>query len=245
MGKILFLPQPHASKICSGILKVVHSESPLEKFSDVVIYGDEQVDNPERSVEQRQLLRNQRLFGLLPTKIPEHAAVGIATIGEEIPPEIMENPLGYGHVYEVRQAYTFDEAMKLSKALAELLAKTNFFEQLPRHSVRDTDIYGEFGFLSFYVNHDVFFSLREGSVITLELTPEVAAATLDVDGKLKEFSSFYVHYANLVKHFQWNDKCRVETERDEEGNIIYYPSDSQPSGTAARVALKLICSFDK
>ena len=245
MGKILFLPQPHASKICSGILKVVHSESPLEKFSDVVIYGDEQVDNPDRSVEQRQLLHNQQLFGLLPTKIPEHAAVGMATIGEEIPPEILKNPLGYGYVYEVRQAYTFDEAMKLSKSLAELLAKTNFFEQLPRHSVRGADICGEFGVLSFYVNKEVFFSLGEGCEITLELTPKVVEATLDENGELKEFSSFYVHYANLAKRFSWNSQCCVETERDEEGNIIYYPSDIQPSGTAARVALKLICSSDK
>lgn len=38
MGKIEFIPQPYASKLCAGVLRLVHSDAQLEKFDCVFKY---------------------------------------------------------------------------------------------------------------------------------------------------------------------------------------------------------------
>lgn len=76
MGKIEFIPQPYASKLCAGVLRLVHSDAQLEKFDRVYIYADKQVLNMESSIEQMQMLRNQQLFGILPDPLPTKAVVG-------------------------------------------------------------------------------------------------------------------------------------------------------------------------
>ena len=244
MRNVLFYPQPQASEICGGTLRIVHSDALLEEFSNVVIYGDEQVDNPKRSIEQIQTLRNEQLFGIVPEKIPTKAVIGIATVGKVITfTEGKNNTQGRGYVYDVVRAYLFDMPLSMSKEMALLFAKMGIFESVPYHYVLDSGIRDGMGFLSLNVNKKVFFSITDGSEITLELTPDVAEQVLDEEGNLKEFCSFYVHHGGLVKRFDWNDNCRIATENDEEGNLILFKSDVEPSGDAARMTLKLFCSY--
>lgn len=148
MGKIEFIPQPYASKLCAGVLKLVHSDAQLEKFDCVYIYADEQVLNMERSIEQIQMLRNQQLFGVLPNLLPTKAVIGYVVVGCLI--KFEDNDLmKHGFLYEVMEAYVFDNPMYLSKEQALILAKPNSLEGIPSHFVLSSSIDGDNGFYRF------------------------------------------------------------------------------------------------
>lgn len=241
MGKIEFIPQPHVSKLCAGVLKLVHSDAQLEKFDCVYIYADEQVLNSERSIEQIQMLRNQQLFGVLPNPLPTKAVIGYVVVGCLIKFED-NNLMKRGFLYEVKQAYVFDKLMYVSKEQALILAETDSFEGIPSHFILPTLIDGDNGILSFPVSTEVFFSLKEGSEIQLEVSHDVMNAIFNEDGSMKDFCGFQVYNGNHVKRFKWNDKCCVDYGTDEQGNLIFYKSDLHPSGKAPRQVLRLFCS---
>lgn len=241
MGKIEFIPQPYASKLCAGVLRLVHSDAQLEKFDRVYIYADKQVLNMECSIEQMQMLRNQQLFGILPDPLPTKAVVGYLEIGCQIKFE-ENNLLKHGFLYEVKEAYVFDKPIYVSKEQALILAETDYFEEIPSHFILPTLIDGDNGILSFPVSAEVFFSLKEGSEIQLEVSHDVMNTVFDKDGKMIDFSSFQIYNGNHVKHFKWNDRCCIDYDTDEQGNLVFYKSDFHPSGKAPRQVLRLFCS---
>lgn len=241
MGKIEFIPQPYASKLCAGVLRLVHSDAQLEKFDCVYIYADEQVLNMKRSIEQIQMLRNLQLFGVLPDPLPTKAVVGYLEIGCLIKFED-NNLMKHRFLYEIKEAFEFDKPIYVSKEQALSLAKTNSFDGIPFHFVLPTSIDGDNGVLSFPVSAEVFFSLEEGSEIQLEVFHDVMNAIFNEDGNLKDFSGFQIYTGNHVKHFKWNDRCYIDYDIDEQGNLIFYKSDLHPSGKAPRQVLRLFCS---
>lgn len=241
MGKIEFIPQPYASKLCAGVLRLVHSDAQLEKFDCVYIYADEQVLNMKRSIEQIQMLRNLQLFGVLPDPLPTKAVVGYLEIGCLIKFED-NNLMKHRFLYEIKEAFEFDKPIYVSKEQALILAKTDSFEGIPSHFVLPTSIDGDNGVLSFPVSAEVFFSLEEGSEIQLEVFHDVMNAIFNEDGNLKDFSGFQIYTGNHVKHFKWNDRCYIDYDIDEQGNLIFYKSDLHPSGKAPRQVLRLFCS---
>lgn len=241
MGKIEFIPQPYASKLCAGVLKLVHSDAQLEKFDCVYIYADEQVLNMERSIEQIQMLRNQQLFGVLPNLLPTKAVIGYVVVGCLI--KFEDNDLmKHGFLYEVMEAYVFDNPMYLSKEQALILAKSNSFEGIPSHFVLSSSIDGDNGFLSFPVSIEVFFSLKKRSEIQLEVSHDVMNAIFNEDGSMKDFSAFNIYNGNHVKRFEWNDRCCIDYDTDEQGGLVFYKSDLHPSGKVPRQVLRLFCS---
>jgi len=241
MDKIQFIPQPHASKLCAGVLNVVHSEAQLKEFDRVYIYADEQVYNPKRSIEQVQLLRNQQLFGIMPNPLPTKAIVGYVVVGSII--KFEDNSLlKHGFQYEVKEAYVFDNPLYVSKGQALILAKTNSFDDIPSHFVLPTSIDGDNGILSFPVSAEVFFSLKEGSEIQMEISYDVMSTIFFKDGSMKDFRGFRIYNGNHVKCFEWNVRCCVDYETDEQGNLVFYKSDMQPSGKCPRQVLRLFCS---
>ena len=241
MGKIEFIPQPYASKLCAGVLKLVHSGAQLEKFDCVYVYADEQVLNSERSIEQIQMLRNQQLFGVLPNPLPTKAVIGYLEIGCLIKFED-NNLMKHRFLYEIKEAFEFDKPIYVSKEQALILAKTDSFEGIPSHFVLPTSIDGDNGVLSFPVSAEVFFSLEEGSEIQLEVFHDVMNAIFNEDGNLKDFSGFQIYTGNRVKCFEWSDRCCVDYETDEQGNLVFYNSDLNSSGKAHRQVLRLFCS---
>lgn len=241
MGKIEFIPQPYASKLCSGVLRLVHSDAQLEKFDCVYIYADEQVLNMERSIEQIQMLRNQQLFGILPDPLPTKAVVGYLEIGCQIKFE-ENNLLKHGFLYEVKEAYVFDKPIYVSKEQALILAETNSIEGIPSHFILPTSIDGDESILSFPVSAEVFFSLKDGSEIQLEVSHDVTKAIFDEDGSMKEFSDFQIYNGNHVKRFKWNDRCCIDYDTDEQGNLVFYKSYLYLSGKVPRQVLRLFCS---
>ena len=241
MGKIEFIPQPHASKLCAGVLRLVHSDAQLEKFDCVYIYADEQVLNSERSIEQIQMLRNQQLFGVLPNLLPTQAVIGYVVVGCLIKFE-NNSLMKHGFLYEVKEAYVFDKPMYVSKEQALILAETVSFEGIPSHFVLSSSIDGDNGILSFPVSNEVFFSLKEGSEIRLEVSQDEINAIFNEDGSMKDFSGFQIYNGNHVKRFEWNDRCFVDYDTDEQGNLVLYKSDLHPSGKAPRQVLLLFCS---
>lgn len=241
MGKIEFIPQPYASKLCAGVLRLVHSDAQLEKFDCVYIYADEQVLNLERSIEQIQMLRNQQLFGVLPNPLPTKAVVGYLEIGCLIKFE-ENNLMKHGFLYEIKEAFEFDKPIYVSKEQALILAKTDSFEGIPSHFVLPTSIDGDESILSFPVSVEVFFSLKEGSEIQLEVSHDVMNAIFNEGGSMKDFSDFQIYNGNHVKRFEWNDRCSIDYGTDEQGNLVFYKSNLQPSGKAPRQVLRLFCS---
>ena len=192
MGKIEFIPQPYASKLCAGVLRLVHSDAQLEKFDCVYIYADEQVLNMKRSIEQIQMLRNLQLFGVLPDPLPTKAVVGYFEIGCLIKFED-NNLMKHRFLYEINEAFEFDKPIYVSKEQSLILAKTDSFEGIPSHFVLPTSIDGDNGVLSFPVSAEVFFSLEEGSEIQLEISHDVMNTVFDKDGKMKDFSGFKIY----------------------------------------------------
>lgn len=241
MGKIEFIPQPYASKLCAGVLRLVHSDAQLEMFDCVYIYADEQVLNLERSIEQIQMLRNQQLFGVLPNLLPTKAVIGYVVVGCLIKFE-ENNLLKHGFLYEVKEAYVFDKPMCVSKEQALILAETDSFEGIPSHFILPTSIDGDNGILLFPVSTEVFFSLKEGSDIQLEVSHDVMNAIFNEDGRMKDFRAFNIYNGNHVKHFEWNDRCCIDYDTDEQGNLVFYKSDLVPLGKAPRQVLRLFCS---
>lgn len=241
MGKIEFIPQPYASKLCAGVLRLVHSDAQLEKFDCVYIYADEQVLNLERSIEQIQMLRNQQLFGVLPNPLPTKAVVGYLEIGCLIKFE-ENNLMKHGFLYEIKEAFEFDKPIYVSKEQALILAKTDSFEGIPSHFVLPTSIDGDESILSFPVSVEVFFSLEEGSEIQLEVSHDVMNAIFNEYGNIKDFSGFQIYNGNLVKRFEWNYRCSIDYGTDEQGNLVFYKSNLHPSGKAPRQVLRLFCS---
>ena len=241
MGKIEFIPQPHASKLCAGVLKLVHSDAQLEKFDCVYIYADEQVLNSERSIEQIQMLRNQQLFGVLPNLLPTKAVIGYVVVRCLIKFED-KNLMKHGFLYEVNESYVFDKPIYVSKEQALILAEADSFEEIPSHFILPTSIDGDNGVLSFPVSAEVFFSLEEGSEIQLEVSHDVMNAIFNEDGNIKDFSGFQIYNGNLVKRFEWNDRCCVDYDTDEQGNLVFYKSELHPSGKVPRQVLRLFCS---
>ena len=241
MGKIEFIPQPYASKLCAGVLRLVHSDAQLEMFDCVYIYADEQLLNIESSIEQIQMLRNQQLFGVLPNPLPTKAVVGYLEIGCQIKFE-ENNLLKHGFLYEAKEAYVFDKPIYVSKEQALILAETDSFEEIPSHFIQPTSIEGDSGILSFPVSAEVFFSLEEGSEIQLEVSQDVMNTIFNRDGKMKDFSCFQIYNGNHVKRFEWHDRCCVDYDTDEQGNLVFYKSNLQPSGKAPRQVLRLFCS---
>ena len=241
MGKIEFIPQPYASKLCAGVLKLVHSDAQLEMFDCVYIYADEQLLNIESSIEQIQMLRNQQLFGVLPNPLPTKAVVGYLEIGCQIKFED-NNLLKHGFLYEVKEAYVFDNPIYVSKEQALILAEADSFEGIPSHFILPTLIDGDNGILSFPVSAEVFFSLKEGSEIQLEVSHDVMNAIFNEDGNMKDFSGFQIYTGNRVKRFEWSDRCYIDYDIDEQGDLIFYKSDLHPSGKAPRQVLRLFCS---
>ena len=240
MGKIEFIPQPYASKLCAGVLRLVHSDAQLEMFDCVYIYADEQVLNMKRSIEQIQMLRNLQLFGVLPDPLPTKAVVGYLEIGCLIKFED-NNLMRHRFLYEIKEAFEFDKPIYVSKEQALILVETDSFEGIPSHFVLPTSIDSDNGVLSFPVSAEVFFSLEEGSEIQLEISHDVMNTVFDKDGKMKDFSGFQIYNGNYVKRFEWNDRCCVDYETDEQGNLIFYKSDLHPSGKAPRQVLRLFC----
>lgn len=241
MGKIEFIPQPHASKLCAGVLKLVHSDAQLEKFDCVYIYADEQVLNSERSIEQIQMLRNQQLFGVLPNLLPTKAVIGYVVVGCLIKFED-NNLMKHGFLYEVKEAYVFDKPICVSKEQALILAESNSFEGISSHFVLSSSIDGDESILSFPVSVAVFFSLKEGSEIQLEVSHDVMNAIFNEDGNLKDFSDFQIYNGNHVKRFKWNDRCCIDYDTDEQGNLVFYKSYLYLSGKVPRQVLRLFCS---
>lgn len=241
MGKIEFIPQPYASKLCAGVLRLVHSDAQLEKFDRVYIYADKQVLNMECSIEQMQMLRNQQLFGILPDPLPTKAVVGYLEIGCQIKFE-ENNLLKHGFLYEVKEAYVFDKPIYVSKEQALILAETNSIEGIPSHFILPTSIDGDESILSFPVSAEVFFSLKDGSEIQLEVSHDVTKAIFDEDGSMKEFSDFQIYNGNHVKRFKWNDRCCIDYDTDEQGNLVFYKSYLYLSGKVPRQVLRLFCS---
>ena len=241
MGKIEFIPQPHASKLCAGVLKLVHSDAQLEKFDCVYIYADEQVLNSERSIEQIQMLRNLQLFGVLPNLLPTKSIIGYVVVGCLTKFEY-NNLMKHGFLYEVKEAYVFDKPMYVSKEQALILAETNSIEGIPSHFILPTSIDGDASILSFPVSAEVFFSLKEGSEIQLEVSHDVMNAIFNEDGNIKDFYGFKIYNGNLVKRFEWNDRCCVDYDNDEQGNLVFYKSDLHSSEKAPRQVLRLFCS---
>ena len=241
MGKIEFIPQPHASKLCAGVLRLMHSDAQLEKFDCVYIYADEQVLNSERSIEQIQMLRNQQLFGVLPNLLPTKAIIGYVVVGCLI--KFKDNNLmKHGSLYEVKEAYVFDKPMYVSKEQALILAETDSFDGIPSHFILPTSIDGNNGILSFPVSVEVFFSLKEGSEIQLEVSHDVTKAIFNEDGSMKDFSDFQIYNGNHVKRFEWNDRCCIDYDTEEQGNLVFYKSDLYLSGKVPRQVLRLFCS---
>ena len=220
MGKIEFIPQPYASKLCAGVLRLVHSDAQLEMFDCVYIYADEQLLNIESSIEQIQMLRNQQLFGVLPNPLPTKAVVGYLEIGCQIKFE-ENNLLKHGFLYEAKEAYVFDKPIYVSKEQALILAETDSFEEIPSHFIQPTSIEGDSGILSFPVSAEVFFSLEEGSEIQLEVSQDVMNTIFNRDGKMKDFSCFQIYNGNHVKRFEWNDRCSNDYGTDEQGNLFF------------------------
>ena len=241
MDKILFVPQPHASKLCAGVLNVVHSDAQLKEFDRVYIYADEQVYNLKRSIEQVQMLRNQQLFGIIPNPLPTKAIVGYVVVRGEI--KFKDNSLlKHGFLYEVQEAYVFDKPLFVSKEQALVLAKSNSFDDIPSHFVLPSSIDGDNGILSFPMSAEVFFSLKEGSEILLEVSYDVMSAIFFKDGSMKDFRGFRIYNGNHVKCFEWNDRCCVDYDTDEQGGLVLYNSDMHPSGKCPRQVLRLFCS---
>ncbi len=241
MGKIEFIPQPYASKLCAGVLRLVHSDAQLEKFDCVYIYADEQVLNMKRSIEQIQMLRNLQLFGVLPDPLPTKAVVGYLEIGCLIKFED-NNLMKHRFLYEIKEAFEFDKPIYVSKEQALILANTNSLQGIPSHFVLSSSIDGDNGILSFPVSNEVFFSLKDGSEIQLEVSHDVTKAIFDEDGSMKDFSVFNICNGNHVKHFEWNDRCCIDYDTDEQGNLVFYKSDFHSSGKAPRQVLRLFCS---
>lgn len=241
MGKIEFIPQPYASKLCAGVLRLVHSDAQLEKFDCVYIYADEQVLNMKRSIEQIQMLRNLQLFGVLPDSLPTKAVVGYLEIGCLIKFED-NNLMKHRFLYEIKEAFEFDKPIYVSKEQALILAETDSFEGIPSHYILPTSIEGDNGILSFPVSTELFFSLEKGSEIQLEVSQDVMNAIFDKDGNMKDFSGFQIYNGNYVKRFEWNDRCSIDYGTDEQGNLVFYMSYMDTSGKAPRQVLRLFCS---
>ena len=223
------------------MLRLVHSDAQLEKFDRVYIYADKQVLNMECSIEQMQMLRNQQLFGILPDPLPTKAVVGYLEIGCQIKFE-ENNLLKHGFLYEVKEAYVFDKPIYVSKEQALILAETNSIEGIPSHFILPTSIDGDESILSFPVSAEVFFSLKDGSEIQLEVSHDVTKAIFDEDGSMKEFSDFQIYNGNHVKRFKWNDRCCIDYDTDEQGNLVFYKSYLYLSGKVPRQVLRLFCS---
>lgn len=241
MDKIQFIPQPHASILCVGMLKMVHSDAQLEKFDRIYIYADEQVFNLERSIEQKQMLRNMQLFGAVSNPLPTKAIVGYVVIGGQILFE--ENSLlKQGFLYEVYEACVFDNPMLVSQEQALSLVETNYLEGIPSHTILHPIINGDNGILSFPVSVDTFFSLNDGSEIQLEVTPDMMNVIFNENGRLKDFSEFHLFHGNQVKPFKWNERCFVDYDTDDQCDIIFYKSEQQ-SGMAPRQVLRLLCFY--
>ena len=73
------------------------------------------------------------------------------------------------------------------------MAETDSFEEIPSHFILPTLIDGDNGILSFPVSAEVFFSLKEGSEIQLEVSHDVMNTVFDKDGKMKDFSGFKIY----------------------------------------------------
>ncbi len=136
----------------------------------------------------------------------------------------------------------FDKPIYVSKEQALILAETDSFEGIPSHFILPTLIDGDSGILSFPVSAEVFFSLEEGSEIQLEVSHDVMNAIFNEDGNIKDFYGFKNYNGNLVKRFEWNDKCCVDYETDEQVNLVFYKSDLHPSGKAPRQVIRFFCS---
>ena len=152
------------------------------------------------------------------------------------------NLLKHGFLYEVKDAYVFYKPIYVSKEQALILAEADSFEGIPSHFILPTLIDGDNGILSFPVSAEVFFSLKEGSEIQLEVSHDVMNAIFNEDGNIKDFSGFKIYYGNLVKRFEWNDKCCVDYDTDEQGNLVFYKSELHPSGKVPRQVMRLFCS---
>ena len=240
MSKILFLPQPTAQQICAKESMTVQSNVPLEEFNEMAVYAEGLRSTINRPIEEIQGERNAVLFGTLPGVFSTNAVVGIITIGNRL-----KRTHDGQYVYEVAQAYVLDKALTMSKRTARKLAEADVFFELPRYSVIEMGIGASHGMLSIYVNREVFFSITEGSIITLELDSKVAKCVLDKHGHLRNFKSVMVHYGNMVRRFEWNDQCGIETQMDDEGNPVCYPSNENPEGDAPRHTLQIFCSYNK
>lgn len=152
------------------------------------------------------------------------------------------NLLKHGFLYEVKDAYVFYKPIYVSKGQALILAETDSFKGIPSSFILPTSIEGDSGILSFPVSAEVFFSLEEGSEIQLEVSQDVMNTIFNKDGKMKDFSCFQIYNGNHVKRFEWHDRCCVDYDTEEQGNLVFYKSNLHPSGKAPRQVLRLFCS---
>lgn len=152
------------------------------------------------------------------------------------------NLLKHGFLYEVKDAYVLYKPIYVSKEQALILAETDYFKGIPSNYIQPTSFEGDNGILSFSVSTEVFSSLNEGSEIKLEISQDVMNAIFDKDGKMKDFSCFQIFNGNHVKRFEWHDRCYVDYDTEEQGNLVFYKSNLHPSGKAPRQVLRLFCS---
>ena len=237
MDKIVFIPQPAANLLCAQVVTEMHSQVPLKEFSNVIVYADGLSSKINRNLEEIQMEANAVTFGLIPEHCTINAVVGIIKLGK-----LISSRPGKEYVYEVQKGAFFDNAMKMSKEIARNLTETDLFFTLPRYSMTGAHLSGDYGFLALYVNRKVFFSLKHEEVVTLEITTEIAKQLLNENGKLKKFDSIFLYHGNMMRCLEWNDKCFIETETDEEGNPVCYPSKNPPFDIP-RKWLHIFCDY--
>ena len=240
MDKIIFIPEPEALQLCAKEVTKVHSDVPLKEFCCMAVYAEGLSSKINKSLEDIQRESNAVLYGILPSSFPTDAVVGIAKLGK-----LLDYSAEGGYVYEVTDAFVLDQALVMSKKTARFLAETDLFFNLPRYSVLGLELSGMFDMLSFYVSHETFFSISQGTKLSLEIDNKVAEQILDEHGRLKKFNTICVHHGNMVRRFEWNEECHVETEMDDEGNPVCYPSREYPNEDQPRRTLHLLCTYKR
>ncbi|MBO4722701.1 MAG: hypothetical protein J5629_07190 [Muribaculaceae bacterium] len=240
MDKIVFIPQPQAQQLCANMLKVMHSKVPMQEYSSIIVYADGLSSKINRSLEEIQEEEIAVMFGNLPYFYPTNAVVGILRLGRQMEREGQDE-----YAYVVSSGYVFDNPLYMSKETASNLAETDLFFTLPRYSVVGMELSGMFDYLAFYVSREVFFSLTQGKTLKLEINKEVAKQILDEEGNLKNYDTIFIHHGNMMRKFEWNEECFIETEVDEEGNPVCYPTKDPVEGDAPRQRLHILCTYKR
>lgn len=243
MKKLIKLHPQLAALTLARICPVASfTKRPREKEC-FLIYSRKQVTNPENTpIEWIMEAHNHAVYGNIPApgKLALGAITGyIETRGDSLSePSIWSRGL-LGELCRVSYVRIFDRPIYVPEnALSDWYISGEALFELPRHYIDDLCRPWEVGdALEVPLSKDLFDSIPDIGVLTLDLCGILKELVLDENGNLRKYSSLNLTCGNRSKSVKFcADIC---TETDGDGNPMLYPSVYDDMATRRRLRLFL------